>query len=139
MRYRRLKYRYAMVLTSSETGLLANNWRAGQIGVVIAQPRFRPPADVYETADAIHVTIELAGIEPDELEAVLYEDAVVVEGERRLKPAEADGVYHVAEIRQGSFRLELPLPASVDLEQVEARYEQGLLRLMFCKQQVGGT
>ena len=75
------------------------------------------------------VTVELAGVEPDDLDVVLYEDVLVVEGQRQLPPADTVGVYHAAEIRQGPYRLELPLPAPIDPEGVDARYEQGLLRV----------
>ena len=133
MRYQRLRYRYAVVLATSRAGLLGQDLPSGRLRVLIAQPRWRPPADVYETSDDIHVTVELAGVEPDELDVLLYEDAVVVEGQRRLACPDARGVYQTAEIRQGPFRLELPLPATIDLEQVEAQYEQGLLRMRFAK------
>jgi HSP20 family protein len=133
MRYRRLGYRYAMVMTGSEPRLLANDWRAGRLSVLIAQTCWRPSADVYEAETTIHVTIDLAGVEPDEIDVLLYEDALVVEGRRQLPPAEPGGVYYAAEIRQGPFRLELPLPTAVDPEQVEAQYEQGLLRMSLVK------
>ena len=133
MRYRRLKYRYAVVLATNRAGALGQDLPVGGLRAVIAQPRWRPPADVYETASDVHVTVELAGIEPDELDVLLYEDAVVVEGQRRLGCPDSRGVYQTAEIRQGPFRLELPLPGPIDLEQVEARYEQGLLKMSFVK------
>ena len=44
-----------------------------------------------------------------------------------------DSVFFMAEIRQGPFRLELPLPATIDQERVEARYDQGLLRMTLYK------
>jgi HSP20 family molecular chaperone IbpA len=42
-------------------------------------------------------------------------------------------VYHAATIRQGPFQLEVPLPAPVRSEQVEARYDRGLLRITLPK------
>jgi HSP20 family molecular chaperone IbpA len=42
-------------------------------------------------------------------------------------------VYHSATIRQGPFQLEVPLPAPVSSEQVEARYDRGLLRITLPK------
>ena len=42
-------------------------------------------------------------------------------------------MYHAAGIRQGPFRVELPLPAPVDPEHVETRYEHGLLRISLHK------
>ena len=68
-------------------------------------------------------------------DVVLFEDALIVEGRRRL-PADPGVVYHVAEIRQGPFRLELGLPGSIDQERVDALYDQGLLRITFLKTQV---
>ena len=139
MRYRRLGYRYAVVLASggmtSGGRALGDPWRAGRLGVSLAQPSWCPPFDVYETQSSIAVTVELAGVDQEELDVLLFEDAVVVEGRRRLPPAEPGGIYHVAEVRQGPFRLELPLPARIDPERVDARYDQGLLRITFLKTQ----
>ncbi|HEX2173589.1 MAG TPA: Hsp20/alpha crystallin family protein [Dehalococcoidia bacterium] len=134
MRYRRLSYRYAMVLRSGEPRPYGDPWRLTQARIVLAQPQWRPPTDVYELDGSIQVTIELAGVDPDELDVQLYEDAVVVEGTRRLPAIEPGGVYHSVEIRQGPFRLEVPLPSTVDLEQVDARYERGLLLISLVKQ-----
>jgi HSP20 family protein len=137
MRYQRLKYRYAVVLSRSALDPPAPDWRTGRPGVTIAQPHWRPAADVYETATAVNVTIDLAGVAPEEVDAVLYEDALIVSGNRRLAPSEQGGVYHAAEIRQGLFRLELRLPARVDVERVEGAYVQGLLRLALPKVREG--
>jgi len=42
-------------------------------------------------------------------------------------------VYHAAGIPQGLFRVELPLPARIDPDRVEARYERGLLHVTLPK------
>lgn len=136
MRYRRLSYRYAVVLGSSRPvagQLLGDPWGVERQRVSLAQPSWCPPADVYETESTITVTVELAGVDQDRLEALLFQDAVVVEGQRRLPPAEGGGVYHAAQIRQGPFRLEVPLPAPIDPDRVEAHYDRGLLRITFVK------
>jgi HSP20 family protein len=132
MRYQRLRYRYAMVLAHGAP-TQASNAVAARRRVVIAQPYWRPSADVYETPEAVYVTVELAGVAPEDVEAVLYEDALVVHGERRLCTAAGGGVYHTAEIRQGPLRVELALPACVDIDRVEGRMDQGLLRLKLPK------
>lgn len=123
MRYRRFSYRYAVVITGQQPGLFGDPWQPARL--VLAQPSWRPPADVTETRDAFQATIELAGVEPEALDILVYEDAVVLEGQRRLPPS--GGRYLSAEIRQGPFRLELPLSAPVDPDAVEANYERGLL------------
>jgi HSP20 family protein len=127
MRYRHVRYRYAVIAEAA----LRPVFRLP--GITLAQPRWRPETDVYETATAFTVTVELAGVNEEDVEVTLFEDALVVEGERRLR-CDEDCVYHAATIRQGPFRLEVPLPARVDHDGVEARYEQGLLRIRIPKE-----
>jgi HSP20 family protein len=118
MRYRRLSYSYGLVLHTATP-----------------PPRtaWRPAADIYETPRSISLTVELPGIDPDEVEVALFENAVVVEGRRRMPSLGAAGIYHAAEIRRGPFRLEIALPARVDAEPVELHCELGLLSIQLAK------
>jgi HSP20 family molecular chaperone IbpA len=102
------------------------------------EPRWRPAADTYETPTTVEIVVDLAGIGEDDFEIQLFEDVLVVDGARRLPPSQKDAIYHTAGIPQGPFRLEMPLPAAVDPEPVDARYELGLLRVTLRKRaQVG--
>jgi HSP20 family protein len=127
MRYRHVRYRYAVIADTTFRPILRRP------GITLAQPRWRPETDVYETGTAFTVTVELAGVDDDGVEVTLFEDALVVEGERRLA-CDEDCVYHTASIRQGPFRVEVPLSARVDRDGVEARYDQGLLRVRLPKE-----
>lgn len=133
MRYQHLRYRYARVILAAEPRPLSSLWPGEPRWVSLAQPRWRPPTDVYETPTAITIVAELAGVDPEELEILLFDDAVVVEGQRRLVPPEDDAIYHSAEINQGRFRLAVELPAPVDAGRVDSRYERGLLRITLAK------
>jgi HSP20 family protein len=133
MRYRRLSHRYAVLFTAGQPGPFGEHVRFEQFGVRLAQTKWRPPTDVYESARGIEITIELAGIEPEELDILLFDDALVIEGKRHLPPGDPAGIYHTAEVRQGPFRLEIPLPAVIDQDRFDAQYERGLLRLAFEK------
>lgn len=138
MRYRRLSYRYAVVMAAGHPRVFGAGWQREPAGISVGQAAWRPAADVVETATEVIVLVELAGVDHEQLDVLLFEDAVIVEGERRL-PTPAAGVYHAAEIRQGQVRLELPLPAPIDPEQVAARYERGLLEMRLLKQAARGT
>ena len=131
MRYRRLSYRYAMVVGSGPTWRYADPWRSERL--LLVRPRWQPDTDTYETPAAIEVVVDLAGVEEDDLEVLLFDDALVVEGRRQLAACPEGAVYHAAGIRQGPFRVEVPLPVPVDLERVEARYDRGLLRVTLPK------
>lgn len=132
MRYRHVRHRYEVMLATGR----AFAWQTAELAVVFAPPRWRPNVDVCETSRALSVTVELAGIDPEEVEILLYENALVVQGERPMASCGEDGVYHEVEIRRGPFRLELSLPIEVVPTAVEARQEQGLLRITLPK--VGG-
>jgi HSP20 family protein len=137
MRYRRLSYRYAAVVRSGPTWPFAEAWPSERLRLLV-HAGWRPEADVCETATAIEVVVDLAGVGEDDFEAQLFEDVLVVEGHRRLPASPAGAVYHAAGIRQGPFRAELPLPAAVDPERVEARYDRGLLRITLPKRAEAG-
>ena len=132
MRYRRLSYRYAMVVRSGQTWPFGDIWQSDRLRVLV-QARWRPDADTYETATSVEIIVDLAGVEEDDFEMQLFEDALVVEGRRQLPSVPGGRVYHAAGIRQGPFRVELPLPAPVDPERVVARYDRGLLRITLPK------
>ena len=132
MRYRRLSYRYTMMIGEGRTWPLEDIWRSDRLRPLV-KAHWRPDADTYETATTIEVMVDLAGVEEDDFEVLLFEDALVVEGRRQLPSCQEGAVYHAASIRQGPFQVELPLPAAVDAERVEARYDRGLLRITMPK------
>ena len=136
MRYRRLSYRYAMVMRSSPLGPFDDLRQTDRVRLLV-ESCWRPDADTYETTGTVEIIVDLAGVHEEDFEVQLFEDALVVEGRRRLSaPAEAT-TFHRVRIRQGLFRLELPLVAPVDSERVDARYDRGLLRITLPKR--GGT
>jgi HSP20 family protein len=133
MRYRRLSYRYTVVVGSIRTWPpLGDLWPSNRLRP-LAQGGWRPDADMYETASAVEIVVDLAGVDEEDFEVQLFEDALVVEGRRQLPSCEEAAVYHAASVRQGPFRVELPLPAPVNPERVDAHYEHGLLRITLPK------
>ena len=132
MRYRRSTYRYATVVGTTQAWVFGDTWQADRLRV-LARAGFRPDLDAYETAATFEVIVDLAGVGEDDFEMQLFDDALIVEGTRRLPPPAEAARYHAATIRQGAFRLEIPLPAPVDPDRVEARYDRGLLRITLAK------
>ena len=129
MRCRHLRTRYRMVLIAGQPPVLGKEdwWIYRMPAAALAHSHWRPDADVVETVGAITVTVELAGVEEVDVAVLLFEDVLVVEGRRELPRCEGDGVYHVAAIRQGPFRIEVPLSVRVDPKGVIARCERGLV------------
>jgi HSP20 family protein len=132
MRYRRSTYRYAAVVGADQAWVFGEVWSSDRLRLLL-QNRWRPDVDAYETAETFEVVVDLAGVDEDDFEVHLFEDALVVEGRRHVPAREEAAMYHAATIRQGPFRVEVALPAPIDGERVDARYDRGLLRITLAK------
>jgi len=100
---------------------------------LVGPTTWRPATDVMETATALVLTLDLAGVSEDDVEIALYPDVVVVSGNRRAAGGTADGVYHALQIRRGPFHVEVPVPVPVDMDQTDATLENGMLRITIGK------
>lgn len=103
---------------------------------------WEPPVDVYETAHALFVKVELAGVRPDELHVELTADAraLVIRGQRRdaCRDGEPRIAFHQMEIFFGTFQRVIPLPPQfqLDREGVQASYRDGFLLVQLPKRAV---
>ncbi len=95
--------------------------------------QFQPAIDMYETAAALVVEMELAGIVPERLSITLSADDRIlsVTGERREPQAEQrerTRCYHL-EIFFGQFERQIVLPSTVafDRDNITAHYRDGFL------------
>lgn len=92
-----------------------------------------PALNVWETADAFHVEVEVPGYTQDQLNvAVTNKTQLLIQGERKAEEP-GEGRWHRRERTQGRFQRVLELPAAVDADQVEAKLEAGLLQLTLPK------
>ena len=94
---------------------------------------FMPCAEMEETDDAIHLRLELPGIDPKELDVQVTTNSVSVSGERRSESRTTkDGVTR-SEFRYGKFQRVIPLPVQVQNHETKADYKDGILHLTLPK------
>ena len=132
IRYRYVTYRYTdgsqQQLERHYRQLVHDALRQSQQSILQRSATWRPLADIRESAEMVMVKIELAGMKEEEIDVTLYEEALVVSGERHEEPEGNENVYyHEAQIRYGPFRIEVLLLLPIDREGVKARYENGFL------------
>ncbi|WOD13887.1 Hsp20/alpha crystallin family protein [Paraburkholderia kirstenboschensis] len=90
---------------------------------------FQPRIDVTDEGDALRVVAELPGMTRDDVELEVVEDMLIISGDKRVEStSEEQGCYRV-ERSFGHFQRAVPLPAGVDLDRAEARFENGVLTL----------
>ncbi len=97
-----------------------------------SRPRtWRPPTDVYETDDAVIVKVEIAGMSPEDIGISFVEHVLTIHGYR--PDVDAKNSYHCLEIPYGEFYSEVLLAGSFDDDAIEAKYENGFLRIVLPK------
>ena len=92
-----------------------------------------PLADVVETPEAYVVEVELPGLCREEVVVQAQGDELVVRGERRPDLSTRPECFHRLERRYGPFARGFRFSQDVDAAQIEAAFEDGLLRLVVPK------
>jgi HSP20 family protein len=91
----------------------------------------RLPIDVYTTASEIVVTAAFPGVPPEEVEVTLDGDTLTIRGEL---PSPLENVDYIFQERAcGRFSRALTLNVSVDVDNIEAAFSNGLLTLTLPK------
>lgn len=101
--------------------------------VFFFEKAWQPLCDVSETPDEVIVVIELAGVEPGNVNIAIEENLLVITGIRREPPTAARRLYHRMEISYGTFERRLPLPGRVEAASSKARYSEGFLEVRLSK------
>jgi HSP20 family protein len=102
-------------------------WQGGTRGHI-----WRPPTDVYETQDALIVRVEIAGMHEEDFSISLSGRHLVIRG---IRPDVSERrAYHQMEIFFGEFVSEVELQLPVILDQIQAEYQRGFLRVVLPKQ-----
>lgn len=94
---------------------------------------FVPDIDISERDDQFLVSVELPGVEKEDIEINLDNGRLTISGERKFENEEEGKTYHRVETRYGKFSRSFQLPDNVDEESIKAKYENGLLNLTLNK------
>jgi HSP20 family protein len=92
-----------------------------------------PPVDLYETDDAFILKAELPGLTKDDIQLEVHESTLTLRGERKHEAEVKEARYHWRERAYGSFQRSFWLPATMDVEKVQATFKEGLLELRLPK------
>jgi len=99
----------------------------------LAQMNFVPPVDIYEDEHNVTLKLEVPGIDQKDIDVRLENNTLVVRGERKFEKDEKEENFHRIERRYGSFYRAFTLPNTVDSENVNANYDNGVLTIKLAK------
>jgi HSP20 family protein len=94
---------------------------------------FRPSVDIFEDEKTIQVKADLPGVKPEEIKIEVENGVLTLSGERKLEKEEKKDGYHRVERVYGSFTRSFTLPEAVDGENIEAKYNEGVLTVVLPK------
>ncbi|WCR10734.1 Hsp20/alpha crystallin family protein [Paracoccus stylophorae] len=92
-------------------------------------PAAGPRTDISETDDAMLVSVDLPGLDDEDVEVNVTEDMLTIRGEREEK-TEKEGF--TSQSRR-SFHRMIPIPPGVDSEKAEAEFKRGELTVTLPK------
>ena len=89
--------------------------------------------DVAEQDDKYMIRASVPGIKPEDVEITVADNLLTIKGETKADNEIKEENYHLRERRMGSFTRTIALPRNVDVEQIEAVNEHGVLTLTLPK------
>lgn len=85
--------------------------------------------DVFEDDKRLVVRLEVPGMDKQDINLEVLDDALIVSGEKVFERESTEGRYRVMQCAYGSFRRTVPLPVAVRGAEARATYKNGVLRV----------
>lgn len=102
------------------------NWRLS------SRPHaWSPPTDLYETEESVVVLVEIAGMEENDFSITIEKNILIISG---VRPDTTERrAFYQMEIPFGEFSTHIEIPTAIDVEKVEAVYQDGFLKITLPK------
>jgi HSP20 family protein len=92
-----------------------------------------PPLDMYETDEAIEISVDLPGVEPSAVRIVVKGTAVLIAGEKAPRRGRGESSFHLVERGFGRFARTVRLSTACDASRARASLADGELRISLPK------
>jgi HSP20 family protein len=89
--------------------------------------RLLPALDIDEDESRYRVTVELPGVDKDDVTVEAHDDVLTIRGEKKSEREEKKEKRRWIERRYGSFQRSFSLPPDADVERVSAKFKDGVL------------
>ena len=103
------------------------------VGNGVAPSAWLPSVDVFEDKESLKIVAELPGLKPEDVKITLENSTLTLRGEKKQVAEEKTERVHRYERSYGSFERSFSLPNTVDVEKVEAGFENGVLTITLPK------
>lgn len=94
---------------------------------------FTPSVNTREGEHAYHVELDLPGIKKEDINVDVNDNIVTISGERKSKEEVKEDEYYKIESSYGKFERSFTLPENVDVENIHAESQDGVLEVVIPK------
>jgi len=95
--------------------------------------QFIPAVDISEDEKQYEIHVSVPGMKKSDFNLDLTEGRLTISGERKLEEKKEGKKFHSIETHYGSFSRSFYVPETVNLENISAAYEEGLLKVILPK------
>lgn len=99
------------------------------------QTEFIPAVDINETENDIALSVELPGMEKENIKVWVENDRLTISGEKKLTHSLENNGQVRSEIRSGKFSRSFNLSDSIDSGKISADYKNGVLHIVLQKEE----
>ena len=90
----------------------------------------KPRTDFYSNDEKVHLDIELPGVKKEDIKILLKDDILTISGEKKdLSGKNKNGKVLKSERIFGPFTRNYQLPPELNTDNIEALFEEGILKL----------
>jgi HSP20 family protein len=94
---------------------------------------FNPRIDISDDEKNINVIAEIPGVKKENLKLTLQDNILTLEGEKKKEDEVRDKNFYRAERVYGKFKRCFTLPSEVDSDEIDAKFEDGILKIKLNK------
>jgi HSP20 family protein len=96
---------------------------------------FVPPVEIYEDEHHITLQAEVPGVDEKDINLHVENNVLTMSGERKLETEKKRENFHRLERHYGRFTRSFTLPPTADTQNINAEFENGLLRITIAKRE----
>lgn len=113
--------------------LFEDSWVSSRAWNNVPAAWVEPTLDVYETAENVVVKAAIPGVKADDVDITIKGNYLALSGETKEETETKEKNYLRRESRIGAFSRMIELPAGLQTDKADAKFENGVLTITFPK------
>jgi HSP20 family protein len=97
---------------------------------------FIPKVNTREDENAYYIEVELPGVNKEDVDIKVDGNVLTVSGERKIKEEVKEEDYYKVESKYGTFSRSFTLPEKVDVANIQAESQDGIIEIVIPKLKV---